>query len=178
MRWASIRGFLGASCKQPREDSMKRWCAIASVALLLVALTAACGDDDEGEPAAAEAPDGRPATAADLESNPWRLKSYSTGSADDLTAASTSAAATATFADSKVSGSTGCNQYNGSYELKGDGAISFGAMASTNAFCEDLADQEQAMLKGFDDARTAEVAGDDLQLLDSSGALVMVFGAD
>ena len=102
----------------------------------------------------------------------------SSGGGDDLTAASTSAVATATFADSKVSGSTGCNQYNGGYDLQGNGAITFGAIASTQAFCEDLADQEQAMLKGFDDAKTAEVADGDLQLLDSSGDVLMVFGAE
>ena len=157
---------------------MKRWCAISAVVLLLMATAAACGDDDnEGEPAGAEAPDGKPATASDLESHPWKLKSYTAGSGDDLTAASTAAAATAEFADGKVSGSTGCNSYNGTYDLKGDGAITFSAMASTKAFCEGLADQEQAMLKGFDDARTAEVADGDLQFLDSSGELVLVFGA-
>jgi heat shock protein HslJ len=158
---------------------MKRWLAISAVVMLLAGFAAACGDDDEGEPAAAEAPDGAPATAADLTDSTWRLKSYTTGSGDDLTAAVASSPATAEFADGTVSGTTGCNNYNGSYDLKGDGAITFGAMASTQKLCDDaLNAQEQAMLQGFEKVKTAEVADDDLQLLDSSGALVMVFGAE
>jgi heat shock protein HslJ len=154
---------------------MKRWCAVAVVALSLITTTAACGDDGENEPASGEASDGRAATADDLTGHQWRLESYSVGSGDDLTAASTDAVATATFADGKVTGSTGCNNYNGPYELKEDGAITIGPFASTQALCEELAEQEAAMLKGFEDARTAEVARSDLQLLDSSGEVVLVF---
>jgi heat shock protein HslJ len=157
--------------------TMKRLCAPPLVAIALVALLAACGSDDKGTPAGAGAHDGRPATASDLESHDWQLRSYALSGSDDLTAAATSPPATAKFADSKVSGSTGCNNYNGTYSLTNDGAITFGDMASTKAYCEQLADQEAAMLKAFDDAKTAEVAGTDLQFLGSKGDVLMVFGS-
>jgi heat shock protein HslJ len=149
---------------------------IGSTLVAVAVLGVACGDDDE--PSGSTGGDGTPATADDLEGTTWRLKSFRAGSGDDLTAASAEADATATFETSQVSGSTGCNNFNGGYELADDGAISFGPMASTQKACGDeLNAQEAAVLSGFEDAATAEVAGADLQLLDSNGDVLLIFGS-
>lgn len=44
---------------------------------------------------------------------------------------------TITFgADRRVSGTTDCNGFSGSYEHPGEGSVAFGALASTKMFCE------------------------------------------
>jgi heat shock protein HslJ len=151
---------------------------IGSTLIAIAVLGAACGSDDDDEPSGSTGRDGTPATAEDLEGTNWQLKSYTTGSGDALTAASAEADATVEFDGSQASGTTGCNNFNGGYELSDDGAISFGPMASTKKACSDeLNAQEAAVFSGFEDAARAEVADGDLQLLDSSGDVLLIFGS-
>jgi heat shock protein HslJ len=85
---------------------------------------------------------------------------------------------TATFAeDGTVSGSGGCNRFNGSYEVDGS-AISFGPIASTKMACEEPAmGQETAFLAALAASTTYAISGDALELRDDTGALQVGFTA-
>jgi|RhiMetdeSRZDD1v2_1073273.scaffolds.fasta_scaffold417000_3 heat shock protein HslJ len=152
-----------------------------SIALSLVAVltlvAAACGGDDDDQPASAGTEDaGVPATADVLEATTWQLTSYADNKTGDLTAASETSVGTAKFDGTQVAGSTGCNQYSGSYTLGADGAISFGAMATTQMACNaDLTAQEQGYLAGLSAARQAVIADKALQLLNEKHDTVLLF---
>jgi heat shock protein HslJ len=148
--------------------------AIAVVATLATAASA-CGGDDDDATTGRDA--GIPATADDLQDQSWELKSLSTDGGADLTAVSKTDPATASFSATEISGTTGCNQYSGSYDLEDGGAISFGTMATTKKACsDDLNDQEQAFLSGLSNAAHAVIADDEtLQFLDDSDVVIMVF---
>jgi len=75
-------------------------------------------------------------------------------------------------ADGTLSGSAGCNNYTGHYEIK-DGQIKLPtAFASTRKMCaEDVMDQEQAFFKALSASTSARIAGDRLDLRDAAGAL-------
>ena len=54
------------------------------------------------------------------------------------------------FTDTKISGSTGCNRYQGGYQLKGN-QLQIGAIATTRMACvENLMQQEKAYLKALE----------------------------
>jgi heat shock protein HslJ len=160
------------------HPSVARAALVVAVALASVTALVACGDDDDDSasdpPAAVE---GAPATAQDLEANSWQLSAYAVAGADDLAGAQPSSPGTATFDGSTVSGSTGCNSYNGSYQVPAAGRISFGEIASTKAACTDDAatKQEQGMLAGFGKASRVVKDREDLQFLDNQNNPVLVF---
>jgi heat shock protein HslJ len=150
--------------------------ALIFLAALALSATACGGDDDDDGAGAGTEDTGVPATAEDLEAGPWQLRSYADDTSEDLTAASAAVAATATFDGTRVSGSTGCNQFNGPYELGDDGEITFGALVSTRMACEaELNAQEQAFLSALDAATRAVIADDALQMLNDAGDTVLVF---
>lgn len=71
---------------------------------------------------------------------------------------------TADFANGRVSGSGGCNRYNGSYTTKGN-QIKIGPLASTFKACEEsIMQQESRFLKALQAAERYEVKNDGLQL--------------
>jgi heat shock protein HslJ len=83
-----------------------------------------------------------------LDGTAWQLGSF--GKSNLLPGAQI----TAEFADGQVSGSSGCNSYFGSYEVKGD-KITFGAMGSTLMACqEDVMAQEQEFLSYVGEAKS------------------------
>jgi heat shock protein HslJ len=84
---------------------------------------------------------------------------------------------TATFTGDQVSGSAGCNQYNGSYTLDGD-TVTIGPLATTRMACEpDVMDQETAFLTALQTPDLGvEVNGANVTLRDASGATQAVFG--
>ena len=105
----------------------------------------------------------------DLEGTGWELS--------EATGVETVPGTTAmTFGVSEVSGSTGCNQFAGSYETNGD-SITFGPMAITRAACADaaLTEQEMAMMAAFDLATNYAVSEGVLEFLDSDGAVVATY---
>jgi heat shock protein HslJ len=80
-------------------------------------------------------------------------------------------------ADSKqVGGSGGCNRMFGSYELNGD-ALTLGGIGSTKMACPDAMDVETAFLPALQRVAKWRIAGRQLELLDSAGALVARFDA-
>lgn len=83
------------------------------------------------------------------------------------------------FADGRVAGSSGCNNYMAAYEIDGESiAINMSPAASTRMACpEPVMAQEEAYLAALDVAATYEVSEDSLILYDSSGNPVTVFAA-
>jgi heat shock protein HslJ len=71
---------------------------------------------------------------------------------------------TADFAGDRISGSGGCNRFNGGFETKGD-RLSIGPLASTFMACEPPAmNQETKYLMALQGAQRYEVNGDGLQI--------------
>ena len=126
-------------------------------AVIIVALIGACGSDDEAEAA--------------LPTGSWRLTEVAGEPA------SAEAVATIDFVDSvTVSGTTGCNSFQGSSTVDGD-SIDIGPLAATRALCvsEELNAQEVAYLGALDAAATWSVQGGVLVLSDAAGSAVATF---
>ncbi|HOB89957.1 MAG TPA: META domain-containing protein [Candidatus Colwellbacteria bacterium] len=70
--------------------------------------------------------------------------------------------------DGRVSGTTDCNSFSGSYEAWSDGAISFSPFASTLMFCE--GSQESQFVSAVSDS--------DRYLMDDAGNLVLLIKFD
>jgi heat shock protein HslJ len=86
---------------------------------------------------------------------------------------------TAVFAeDGTVSGSGGCNTYNGPYKVDG-ASIEIGPLASTMMMCADPAvgQQETSYFAALDKAATYAFSGDRLQLRAVDGALLVEYRA-
>lgn len=80
-------------------------------------------------------------------------------------------------ADSKqVSGSGGCNRMFGVYELNGD-ALRFSGIGSTKMACKDGMDVESAFLPALLRVAKWRVTGQQLELSDSTGAVLARFDA-
>lgn len=79
-------------------------------------------------------------------------------------------------ADRRVIGSGGCNRLTGTYALAGD-QLSFGSMASTRMACLGGMETESKFLAVLQKPHQARVAGQQLELLDASGAVVARFEA-
>ena len=116
------------------------------------------------------------ATTMDLESSGWRLTEV-----DGTPAISTSdeRAAHIVFESRpapRVSGSTGCNRFVGSYE-SGRSGLTFGAIASTRMACPDAMTQERAFEQALQDVRRWRAADGELELLDDQDAVRLRFVA-
>jgi META domain len=93
----------------------------------------------------------------------WEVTGYYSGNA--IASVLGGVTMTATFEDGTVSGTTGCNSFNGAYEIDGPN-ITIGPLASTLAACPtpQLDTQETNYLAALELARTFQVAGDRLDL--------------
>ena len=76
----------------------------------------------------------------------------------------------------RVSGSDGCNQITGSYELKGD-AITFGKLAGTQMACINTGEIDRAFREALKGATRMIVVASRLELSDATGKRVAVFAA-
>ncbi len=92
-----------------------------------------------------------------------------TGGVTSLVAGS---AVTAEFADDgTLTGSAGCNSYNGSYEVLGD-TMTIGPLASTRMACEpEVDEQESNYLAALENVTQFTLDRDRLELRDDDGAL-------
>ena len=72
---------------------------------------------------------------------------------------------------SSVSGSSGCNNFAGSY-ASGGSTLSFGQMAGTRMMCIHGMEQEAAIHKALARVAGWQVSGDRLELRDAAGAVV------
>lgn len=85
----------------------------------------------------------------------------------------------ATFSDGgNVSGSAGCNRYNGKYTTSGN-SITFSVnMAMTMMMCEQaVMDQETAYVNALGQVKTYSISGDRLSLKDAGGTEILAFQA-
>jgi heat shock protein HslJ len=82
----------------------------------------------------------------------------------------------ATFEDGQIGGFSGCNSYGGSYTLTGS-RLNFGMVAMTLMACldEGVMEQEQAYTKALSNVAKFHLEGDRLELLDESGAALLVY---
>jgi heat shock protein HslJ len=105
--------------------------------------------------------------AAPLVGGEWQMDSIITGDAVSTTVGT---AGTITFAeDGTVSGSTGCNTFNGTYEAA-DGVITFGPLATTRKGCpDDLGAQEAHVLGVLGATPTYTIDGTSLTLMAGDG---------
>lgn len=150
---------------------MPRYATPALVAAaLLVVLVSACGDDDDQQPAAASVP------ATELAGTSWVLSSYV---ADDAVVDAAAVSALDFAADgSTLSGTTGCNNFGGTFTQ--DGAkltIQLGPM-TLMACTDDAANaQERAITQALPTVASFTAAGQ-LALLDDEGAAILIYDAN
>jgi len=74
--------------------------------------------------------------------------------------------------DLGVSGSTGCNNFFGTYSVDAD-TIAFRGIGATEAYCENTAEQEAWMLAALQNAATYTVNTQQLELFDESGSRLL-----
>jgi heat shock protein HslJ len=74
--------------------------------------------------------------------------------------------------DNKISGSSGCNRYGGSYTLDAEGKFSTSELISTKMFCQGV--KEDAYLKAVSSANRAKIEGSNLVLYNETTP-VLVF---
>ena len=150
-----------------------RWVAVAAVALAGLGL-AACGDDsgsaDTTEVGAAQAH-----SAPTLADSSWVLSTYTGPSGKDVPAV-TSPAAPLEFAADSLSGSTGCNQFAGTYETDGDAlTITLGPVTRKACAPVSLQAQETAVLALLPKVASFSIDSDTLTMRDSDDATVLVY---
>jgi heat shock protein HslJ len=110
-----------------------------------------------------------------LEGTAWQLTTFVSG--DVAASLLSDTRITAEFAQGKVSGTAGCNQYFGSYSLSGN-TIAFGELGSTKKACPgDIMKQEQDFLAALGSATAFSIAGDQLTVAYPGGSLVFSGGA-
>jgi heat shock protein HslJ len=74
-------------------------------------------------------------------------------------------------AESKATGYSGCNEFFGTYELKGE-TLTIGPLGMTRRFCEGAAgDAEAALLQALGETRAWKIEKDMLLLLDGGTVL-------
>ena len=114
--------------------------------------------------------------ASDLEGALWRMVSYRDVDGE-MVLTYPEVKSIAVFESGQVSGNTGCNNYNGSYEVDGN-RISFGPMALTLMACPPPeAKQEQGYLSALGMTSTFAVDGDNLEIRDQADEVVLEYEA-
>lgn len=110
-----------------------------------------------------------------LEGTAWTLTTIATPDTQAVSSTIAGTKVTALFDTGSVSGSGGCNGYNGAYESDGS-SLTFGGMASTQRLCEqDVSDQEQVYFAALDATASYAIEGDQLTLSDAGGQMLLQF---
>jgi heat shock protein HslJ len=112
-----------------------------------------------------------PADPASL-AGEWKLDSY--GSAEVLSAALGDVEAGLTFGeDGAVTGTSGCNEFGGSYTVEGD-QITFTEIVSTLKLCDTpLMGQEEAMQQVLTETALYRIEGNTLTITNNEKVLVL-----
>jgi heat shock protein HslJ len=154
---------------RPAGELASNGLALIVACVLLVFAMSSCGDDDDDDaPSASTAP-------TQLAGTKWVLSS---AVIDDEDVASVAVAALDFGSDGTLSGTTGCNNFSGTYEQEGDELdIELGPM--TLAACTDPAAtaQEQAILEGLPEVDTFR-STPQLELLDGDGDTLLIYDAN
>jgi heat shock protein HslJ len=111
---------------------------------------------------------------AKLEGVEWQLEE-SVRPDGELVEVPSEVLATANFADARVSGSTGCNRYGGSYTITDDGALRILDVVSTMTCLPEADAVERAMLAALDRTASAKLGVDRLSLIDTDGVELLRF---
>ncbi len=115
-----------------------------------------------------------PSSAGELGGVQWQMVTYRNADGE-LVSSLPVVKSTAEFMDGQVSGSGGCNSYNGTYEVDGNN-IQFGPMASTMMACEPpVMNQEQGYFAAMGMATTFQVEGESLQMWDENDEVVVEY---
>lgn len=118
---------------------------------------------------------GNETPADSLTGTKWQVQSYyNAAEAGGMASPLASTQLTAEFADGAVAGSSGCNNYKGSYTLNG-GSLSFGPLASTMMYCDGAMDQEVAFLAAMQSASSFKLETGQLHILNAQGQVVVDF---
>lgn len=142
----------------------RRFALVAALIVLGLAL-AACGGDDGDDGGAAQDP-------ADLVGPSWILTQYIAENGDTEIV---EVGVNASFDGSAISGISGCNTYNASYEATG-GEISFGPIALTQMACPELEMSVEARyLQLLETVATFEVEGRSMSMADGEGTPILQF---
>lgn len=149
------------------------------LAVTALPMLAACGDDSDSSSDASGAPLAQPASGDDaLTGTSWVLSEVPTSSGTTLDAAARRAA-TLEFTDGTVSGSTGCNDFSGTYAVDGDSlTIELGPM--TQKACTDAAlqAQETAIVERLPKVASYASSDDGLTLNDESGDALLIYATN
>lgn len=115
-------------------------------------------------------------TNSDLESFLWVLDQF--GPPHTLQAAIGDDKPTIFFQnDGHLTGSTGCNRFNGTFTID-DSQIHTGSLAATKKMCPDgegLLEQEQTILRTLTNAAKYQLEKDTLQIFDVSSSSVLIY---
>ncbi len=112
-----------------------------------------------------------------LEGTTWVLDAY-LSSEGVLVSVLADSEATVTFQAGEVGGNASCNQYFGSYQVRGDKlTINMGGMTEMYCSPEELMTQERDFLAAMGQAGSYLIADDKLQVEDLSGVPILTFSA-
>ncbi len=114
-------------------------------------------------------------TGGTLEGTSWSLTSYVTGGTSTNLPAGV--VVDATFANGRISGFSGCNNYNGPVTISG-ATIDVGTLATTLKLCDpSVGNVETAYLAALASAATFTATTDALTMYDSNGKPLLVYAA-
>ncbi|MCO6449698.1 MAG: META domain-containing protein [Caldilineales bacterium] len=119
-----------------------------------------------------------PGPAVSIEDTEWLLAGYESASGGMVGAVLGSGASTR-FSGGDVSGSTGCNDFNGSYEIDGE-MLSISELASTRKFCETppgVMGQESQVLDLLPQVASYQIKQTTLELSDADGTVILTYFA-
>jgi len=113
------------------------------------------------------------AQGGELEGVSWQLATYAADGRQVTVPAEV--AATATFASGSVSGTNGCNSYNGPYQASGS-SLTVGPLMSTLMGCGPVQSTiESAFMGAFQAAASYTATSTQLTIYDASGAQTLTF---
>jgi heat shock protein HslJ len=138
---------------------------------------AGCGDDPSSTSPGGDTVDAPSDESAELSGSSWILAAYSDGSTS--VPAAPGAVTTIEFAaDGVLRGSTGCNQFSGTYLRDGDQlALTLGPMTQMACLDQPLQAQENALVALFPRVDGYTMSNEQLMLTDEAGAVVLTYEA-
>ncbi|MCS6883463.1 MAG: META domain-containing protein [Oscillochloridaceae bacterium] len=110
-----------------------------------------------------------------LSGTSWTVTGYNNGKQAVVSVLNGSTLTLVFGADGQLSGSAGCNNYTGSYEVA-DQSLRIGPLASTKRLCnepEGVMEQETQFLEALGTAVTYRIDGDRLELRTGDGAMAV-----
>lgn len=114
---------------------------------------------------------------ADLKDTAWKLLSYLSPDGE-MVAPLPGPAVTLRITDERASGFTGCNNYFGPYQLKGD-QLTFGPLASTRMAGSDAQNRQESIFLGLlSEVRHFHVVDEQLQLCNEDGKVLFIFAEE